>query len=136
VPDPASRCPTGAGKTTLPTSWPLRCAAGTPDYAPRWDDFKHRWRHASQHGYDRVSGEGYHRNAYDFTSARDLLLHPAGGSGRYRCAGHDSLTGQDHRDTTIETPVNAILIVDSVFAFRPEYNADFKKPRIMTQRQR
>jgi hypothetical protein len=31
--------------------------------------------------------------------------------------------------------VNAILIVDSVFAFRPDYNADFKKPRIMTQRQ-
>jgi hypothetical protein len=34
----------------------------------------------------------------------------------------DGLTGEDHRDKTIGTPGNAILIVDSVFAFRPEYN--------------
>jgi len=29
------------------------------------DDFKHPWRHAREHGYDRVSGEGYYRNAYE-----------------------------------------------------------------------
>jgi uridine kinase len=49
---------------------------GRPTTRASMDDFKHRWRHASQHGYDRVSGEGYYRNAYDFTSAHDLLLHP------------------------------------------------------------
>jgi len=38
------------------------------------DDFEHPWRHAREHGYDRLSGEGYYRNAYDFRSARDLLL--------------------------------------------------------------
>jgi uridine kinase len=37
------------------------------------------------------------------------------------CA-HDPLTGEDHRDKTITAPDDAILVVDSVFAFRPEYN--------------
>jgi uridine kinase len=88
------------------------------------DDFKHPWRHAREHGYDRVSGEGYYRNAYDFRSARDLLLIPAGpaGSGQVALCGHDPLTGEDHRDITVSAPEGAILIVDSVFAFRPEYN--------------
>jgi uridine kinase len=36
--------------------------------------------------------------------------------------GHDPLTGADHRDTKISAPAGAILIVDSVFAFRPQYN--------------
>lgn len=26
------------------------------------EDFKHPWHHAREHGYDRVSGEGYYRN--------------------------------------------------------------------------
>src|SRR5262249_22486595 len=41
----------------------------------------HRWMTLSipgvmpaSTGYDRLSGEGYYRNAYDFRSARDLLL--------------------------------------------------------------
>jgi uridine kinase len=89
------------------------------------DDFKNRWREARELGYDRVSGEGYYRNAYDFRSARDLLLAPAapGGSGRLVLCAHDPLTGEDHRDTTITAPADAVLIVDSVFAFRPEYNS-------------
>jgi uridine kinase len=36
--------------------------------------------------------------------------------------GHDPLTGEDHRDKRISAPPDAILVVDSVFAFRPEYN--------------
>jgi len=36
--------------------------------------------------------------------------------------GHDPLTGADHRVTKISAPAGAILIVDSVFAFRPQYN--------------
>jgi uridine kinase len=88
------------------------------------DDFKHPWRHAREYGYDRLSGEGYYRNAYDFRSARDLLLGPAGpsGSGEVVLCGHDPLTGADHRKEKISAPEGAILIVDSVFAFRPEYN--------------
>jgi uridine kinase len=72
-----------------------------------------------------VSGEGYYRNAYDFRSARQLLLGPAssGGSGEVVLCAYDPLTGEDHRDKVVSAPADAVLIVDSVSAFRPEYNA-------------
>ena len=116
---------TGAGKTSF--GHELAAALrrlGRPTMRASMDDFKHPWRHAREHGYDRISGEGYYRNAYDFRSARDLLLEPAGpsGSGVVALCGHDPLTGEDHRDKRITAPQGAILVVDSVFAFRPEYN--------------
>ena len=88
------------------------------------DDFKNPWSEAREQRYDRVSGDGYYRNAYDFRSATDLLLGPAGpdGSGQVVLCAHDPLTGIDHRNVVVEAPPHAILIVDSVFAFRPEYN--------------
>ncbi|MEM9133276.1 MAG: uridine kinase [Actinomycetota bacterium] len=99
----------GTGRSTLRASF---------------DDFKHPWRHSIEHGYDRTSGEGYFRNAPDFHSARELLLRPAGpdGSGVVVLCAHDPLTGVDHRATTVTAPGDAVLIVDSVFAFRPEYD--------------
>jgi uridine kinase len=102
-----------------------------PTIRASMDDFKNPWREARELGYDRVSGEGYYRNAYDFRSARDLLLAPAapGGSGELVLCGHDPLTGEDHRNKTIIAPADAVLIVDSVFAFRPEYN-DFWDYRV------
>lgn len=95
-----------------------------PTLRASFDDFKKPWREAVERGYDRTSGEGYYRNAPDVESARTLLLEPAGpsGSGRVVLCGHDPLTGIDHRDTTVEAPLDAVLIVDSVFAFRPEYD--------------
>jgi len=97
---------------------------GRPTIRASLDDFKHPWREARELGYDRVTGEGYYRNAYDFRSARDLLLAPAGpdGPGELVLCAHDPLTGEDHRATTIRAPAGAVLIVDSVFALRPEYN--------------
>ncbi len=88
------------------------------------DDFKNPWREARELGYDRVSGEGYYRNAYDFASARELLLRPAGpgGSGQVVLCAHDPLTGEDHRGKAVSAAADAVLIVDSVFALRPEYN--------------
>jgi uridine kinase len=88
------------------------------------DDFKHPWRHAREHGYDRVTGAGYYANAHDHTSVRDLLLVPAGpdGSGRVVLCAHDPLTGNDHRHETVTAPPDAVLIVDSVFAFRSQYS--------------
>lgn len=82
------------------------------------------WRDAKEKGYDRVSGNGYYRNAPDFESARNLLLKPAGplGSGSVVLCGHDPITGIDHRDITVEAPDDTVLIVDSVFAMRPEYD--------------
>ena len=123
---------TGAGKTSFghELSAALR-GLGRPTMRASMDDFKHPWRHSREHGYDRVTGEGYYRNAYDFRSARDLLLRPAGpsGSGVVVLCGHDPLTGEDHQDKRISTPAGAILIVDAVFAFRAEYN-DYWEYRI------
>jgi uridine kinase len=116
---------TGAGKTSFGHELAVALRGlGRATMRASMDDFKYPWRHAREHGYDRVSGEGYYRNAYDFRSARDLLLIPAGpaGSGQVALCGHDPLTGEDHRDTIVSAPAGAILIVDSVFAFRPEYN--------------
>jgi uridine kinase len=83
---------TAAGKTSF--GHELAAAIrrpGCPTMRASMDDFKNPWREARELGYDRVSGEGYYRNAYDFRSARELL--------------------------------------DSVFAFRPEYN-DLRDYRI------
>lgn len=89
-----------------------------------FDDFEKPWRDAPRQGYDRVTGEGYYRNAPDFEAARELLLKPAGpdGDGRVALCGHDPLTGEDHRANTIDAPSNTVLIVDSVFGMRPEYD--------------
>jgi len=116
---------TGAGKTSF--GHELAAALrqiGRPTARASLDDFKNPWRDARERGYDRLSGEGYYRNAYDFASARELLLGPAApdGSGRLVLCAHDPLTGEDHRDQAISAPAGTVLVVDSVFAFRPEYN--------------
>lgn len=99
-------------------------AQGRPTLRASFDDFKKPWSDAREKGYDRTSGEGYYRNAPDFESARRLLLEPAGplGSGTVALCGHDPLTGIDHRHVTVSAPPDAVLIVDSVFAMRPEYD--------------
>ena len=117
---------TAAGKTCfgheLATAFR---GVGRPTLRASMDDFKNPWSDARKKGYDRLSGEGYYRNAYDFVSARDLLLGPArrDGSGKIVLCAHDPLTGEDHRNKVVLVPTDAVLIVDSVFAFRPEYNS-------------
>jgi uridine kinase len=123
---------TAAGKTSFghEVAAAIR-RLGRPTLRASLDDFKNPWREAQELGYDRVSGAGYYRNAYDFRSARELLLRPAGPgeSGRVALCAHDPLTGEDHRDQVVTAPHDAVLIIDSVFAFRPEYN-DFWDYRI------
>jgi len=116
---------TAAGKTSL--AHELAAALrdrGRPTLRASMDDFKHPWRDAQERGYDRTSGEGYYRNAYDTASALDLLLRPSApdGSGTVALCACDPLTGVDHRSTTVDAPADAVLIVDTLFAFRPEYN--------------
>ena len=74
---------TAAGKTSFghELAAALR-GLGRATLRASFDDFKNSWREARDLGYDRVSGEGYYRNAYDFRSARDLLL--GGGPGWFR----------------------------------------------------
>lgn len=126
---------TSAGKSTF--SYELAAAMrrlGRPTLRASLDDFKKPWNTAHEKGYDRVSGPGYYRNAHDFDSARRLLLQPAGreGSGRVTMCSHDPLTGENHRDKVVQAPPTAVLLVDGVFAFRPEYN-DFWEYRIWLQ---
>lgn len=116
---------TAAGKTSFANELAVAVRRrGRSTMRACLDDFKKPWRDAREKGYDRVSGEGYYRNAPDFVSARELLLEPAGpdGHGTVVLCAHDPLTGIDHRSTTVEAPDDAVLIVDSVFAFRPEYD--------------
>lgn len=84
------------------------------------DDFKRHW--ADRHRYDRTSGEGYYRNAYDYDMLRRLLLEPhrsPAGTSVALCS-VDPLTQQDHSSTVTAIEPNSVLIVDGVFAFRPE----------------
>lgn len=75
---------TAAGKTTLGHELAAEIRVlGRSTARASLDDFKHPWRHARQHGYDRVSGQGYYKNAYDFSAARDALVraHEPGAGG-------------------------------------------------------
>jgi len=123
---------TGSGKSTFADELAAAIrVTGRSTLRASLDDFKKPWRDAREKGYDRVTGEGYYRNAHDFDAARTLLLEPAGikGDGRVALCAFDPLTGVDHRATVIAAPADAILVVDGVFAFRPEYN-DFWDVRI------
>lgn len=116
---------TGAGKSTFADELASALRAHDRSTArASLDDFKFPWRHARAHGYDRESGEGYYRNAWDFASARALLLEPAGlsGDGRVVLCAHDPLTGVDHRDFVVELTAETVLVVDGVFAMRPEFD--------------
>ena len=84
------------------------------------DDFKRPW--AEAHLYDRMSGEGYYRNAFDLEAIRNLLLEPADpvGSGLVALCSIDPITQVNHSHTRVTMPADGVLIVDGVFALRPE----------------
>lgn len=116
---------TASGKTTFAHELAVQVRLlNRPTLRACFDDFKKPWRDAIEKGYDRTTGDGYYRNAPDFESARTLLLEPAGidGTGTVVLCAHDPLTGIDHRAVTVNAPANSVLIVDSVFALRPEYD--------------
>lgn len=116
---------TASGKTSFAHELAAAVRShGRPTLRASFDDFKKPWRDSREKGYDRSSGEGYYRNSPDFESARELLLRPAGadGSGIVVLCAHDPLTGEDHRDLAVDVPLDAVLIVDSVFGMRPEYD--------------
>lgn len=113
---------TAAGKTSFAheLAQVLR-ATGRPTLRASLDDFKRPWR--DRHLYDRVSGEGYYRNAQDQDAVVDLLLRPAGpsGSGQVVLCSIDPLTQRDHTGVVVDAPENAVLVVDGVFALRAAY---------------
>lgn len=115
---------TAAGKTTFGHELAVALAVrGRRVLRASLDDFKRPWREA--HLYDRRSGEGYYRNAFDLHATRRLLLDPAGpaGDGVVALCAIDPLTQVDHSSVTTPMPVGAVLVVDGVFACRPELNS-------------
>ncbi|KID31230.1 hypothetical protein HQ32_01048 [Prauserella sp. Am3] len=114
---------TAAGKTSFGHQLAERIGlAGRPVLRACLDDFKRPWR--DRHLYDRASAEGYYRNAYDYAAAVDLLLEPGGPDGSGACAlcNIDPVTQIDHSSVQVHAATDAVLIVDGVFAFRPEIN--------------
>jgi uridine kinase len=115
---------TASGKTSLGHELATGVARrGRPVFRASLDDFKRPWR--DRHLYDRLSGEGYYRNAFDREAACRLLLDPSGptGDGVVSLCSIDPITQIDHSEIGTALPPNAVLVVDGVFAFRPEINA-------------
>jgi uridine kinase len=120
---------TASGKTSFGHELAEQIAqAGRPVLRASLDDFKKPWR--DRHLYDRESGEGYYRNAFDYPRVRALLLEPFGPNGSGECAlcAIDPLTQLDHSSVLTAVDDDAVLIVDGVFAFRPELDGywDFR----------
>ncbi|MEU7164077.1 uridine kinase [Streptomyces morookaense] len=120
---------TAAGKTSFGHELAGRISAeGRPVLRATLDDFKKPWR--DRHLYDRESGEGYYRNAYDYEAVMRLLLDPCRAPGATSCAlcSIDPLTQRDCSSEVTPLGADAVLIVDGVFAFRPEIDAywDFR----------
>ncbi len=114
---------TAAGKTSFGHELAQQIVArGRPVLRASLDDFKKPWR--DRHLYDRESGPGYYRNAFDYEAVARLLLQPAAPDGTGDCVlcSIDPLTQIEHHDVVTVAAADAVLIVDGVFAFRPEIN--------------
>jgi uridine kinase len=112
---------TAAGKSTFADELAATLAdQGRVVLRASLDDFKRPW--GESHLYDRVSGEGYYRNAFDLEAIHRLLLEPArpNGSGAVALCSIDPITQTNHRRTITSFPDDGILIVDGVFALRAE----------------
>lgn len=115
---------TAAGKTSLGHELARSLSRhGRPVFRASLDDFKRPWN--ERHLYDRMSGEGYYRNAFDREAMCRLLLDPSdpAADGLVALCSIDPLTQVDHSDVKSAMPANGVLVVDGVFAYRPEINA-------------
>jgi uridine kinase len=111
--------PTGAGKTSFGHELGQALERiGRPVCRASLDDFKRPW--AERHLYDRETGEGYYRNAFDVSRVLHELIARVRTDGVVRLCGVDPLTQVDHRDDCYPMPPSGVLVVDGVFALRPE----------------
>jgi uridine kinase len=104
---------TASGKTTLANELAgLLQASGCPVLRVSLDDFHHPESERYRRGHD--SPEGYYHDAFDYPRFVESVLRPLGPGGD----GH-VLIGDLRQALTLD----AILIVDGVFLFRPELDA-------------
>jgi uridine kinase len=117
---------TAAGKTSFGHELARGLAhRGRPVCRASLDDFKRPWSEA--HLYDRVSGPGYYRNAFDTTAIRRLLLDPSDpeADGVVALCSIDPLTQIDHSASTTALAPDGVLVVDGVFACRPALDSSW-----------
>jgi uridine kinase len=84
------------------------------------DDFKRPWR--ERHRYDRESGEGYYRNAFDYDAVRRLLLKPADRVAL--CSRDRHLPAEMLYIAEVNPRVRADVVVD---------NTDLERPRLVRE---
>jgi uridine kinase len=115
---------TAGGKTMLAHELALYLSdAGRVVLRASLDDFKRPW--AESRRYDRVTGDGYYRNAFDLEAIHELLLEPSAtsGTGLVALCSVDPLTQIDHSATRVTMPPDGVLVIDGVFALRAELAA-------------
>lgn len=108
--------PDAAGKTTFADDLALAFdRAGFTTVRASMDDF-HRPR-VERYRAGRYSGEGYYRDAYDFSLFRRVLADPfrAGGSTGFQLRGFDLARDVPFESDWTTAPADAILIVDGHF---------------------
>lgn len=113
--------PDAAGKTTFADELALAFGrAGYTAVRASLDDF-HRPRE-ERYRAGRYSGEGYYRDAYDFSLFRRVLADPfrEGGSAGFQLRGFDLARDVPFPSEWATAPADAVLIVDGHFLQRPE----------------
>ncbi|HEY3530211.1 MAG TPA: hypothetical protein VGK78_13785 [Nocardioides sp.] len=112
--------PDGAGKTVLADE--LAAVLGPPTVRASLDDF-HRPR-AYRHASGRTADTVWERS-FDYVAVRRELLDPwrRGAGTPYRRRWHDLLSDSYVDEPAEQVPVEGLLVVDGVFAQRPELAA-------------
>ncbi|SDH40344.1 nucleoside/nucleotide kinase family protein [Microbacterium pygmaeum] len=115
----------GAGKSTFADAFAEVVAEdGSAVYRASLDDF-HRPR-AERYARGRRSPEGFYLDSYDYATFRRVLIDPfrdgaqTGGATGFQLAAFDLQRDSPVEAAWVTAPRDAVLIVDGIFANRPE----------------
>jgi uridine kinase len=111
-----------AGKTTFADALaPLVAGYGRPVVRASVDDFKRA--RSERYARGDLSPEGYYHDNFDYPAVRNLLLLPLrAGNGRHVTKTFDASTDQPLDLVYHEALLDAVLLCDGIFLFRPELN--------------
>ncbi|MET0860859.1 MAG: uridine kinase [Microbacterium sp.] len=115
----------GAGKSTFADAFAeVMAEDGSAVYRASLDDF-HRPR-AERYARGRRSPEGFYLDSYDYATFRRVLIDPfrdgaqTGGATGFQLAAFDLQRDSPVEAAWVTAPRDAVLIVDGIFANRPE----------------